>query len=88
VLGADESTLVVHLGKSYIVLLCLAFIIAIPLSYYAASGWLQRFAYRIEITPLLFIKAALFILVISLATVGIQSFRAARLNPVDALKEQ
>jgi len=34
------------------------------------------------------VKAALFILIISLLTVGIQSLKAARSNPVDALKEQ
>ena len=88
VLGASESSLVVQLGKTYVLLIILAFVIAMPFSYYAASQWLQKFAYRIEITPLLFVKAGLFILVISLLTVGIQSFKAARTNPVEALKEQ
>lgn len=88
VLGASESTLVMQLGKTYVLLIGLAFIIAAPFSYYAADQWLQKFAYRIDITPLLFVKAALFILIISLFTVGIQSLKAARSNPVDALKEQ
>lgn len=88
VLGASESTLVMQLGKTYVLLISLAFIIAAPFSYYAADQWLQKFAYRIDITPLLFVKAALFILIISLLTVGIQSLKAARTNPVDALKEQ
>lgn len=88
VLGATESILVMMLGKTYVLLILIAFIIATPFSYYAALQWLQKFAYRIDITPLLFVKAALFILVISLLTVGIQSFKAARANPVDALKEQ
>lgn len=88
VLGAGESTLVVHLARNYALLLAIAFIVAIPFSYYAAHTWLQRFAYRIEITSMLFVKAALFIMVMSLLTVGIQSFKAARANPVDALKEQ
>jgi putative ABC transport system permease protein len=88
VLGASESKLVIQLGKTYVWLISLAFIIAIPFSYYAAYQWLQKFAYRIEITPVLFVKAGLFILLISLLTVGIQSLKAARKNPVDALKEQ
>ncbi len=88
VLGASESALVLLLGKTYVVLICIAFIIATPFSYYAANEWLQKFAYRIDVTPLLFVKAGLFILIISLLTVGIQSFKAARSNPVDALKEQ
>ena len=87
VLGAGEVNLVVQLSKNYISLIAIAFIIAAPLSYYAANEWLQKFAFRISITPLLFIKAALLIAGISLLTVGLQSIKAARANPVDALKE-
>jgi putative ABC transport system permease protein len=88
VLGAEEGSLVMHLARSYILLIGIAFVIAIPFSYFAAWEWLQKFAFRIPITPWLFIKAALFILTLSLLTVGIQSLKAARTNPVDALKEQ
>lgn len=88
VLGAEESSLVMELGKSYVILIIVAFVIAIPLSYFAAWEWLQKFPHRIEITPLLFMKAALFIIALALVTVGVQSLKAARKNPVDALKEQ
>jgi putative ABC transport system permease protein len=88
VLGAGEGNLVVQLGKNYALLIAIAFLAAIPFSYYAADQWLQKFAFRISITPILFVKAALLIAGISLLTVGIQSFKAARANPVDALKEQ
>jgi putative ABC transport system permease protein len=88
VLGAEESLLVLQLAKSYMVVIAIAFVIAIPFSYYAADQWLQKFAFHINITPMLFVQAALSILVISLLTIGIQSFKAARTNPVDALKEQ
>jgi putative ABC transport system permease protein len=87
VLGASESSLVMKLAKVYVTLILFAFIIAAPFSYYAATQWLQKFAYHIDITPVLFLKAGAFILIISLLTVGIQSFKAARRNPVDALKE-
>ncbi len=88
VLGADDANLVFGLSKSYLLLIVIAFVIAIPVSYYAAEQWLQKFPYRIEITYLLFVKAALLITALSLLTVGIQSFKAARTNPVNALKEQ
>ena len=87
VLGATDNSLVILLGKTYVLLIAIAFIIAAPFSYFAANAWLQKFAYHIDVTPLLFLKAGLFILIISLLTVGIQSFQAARRNPVDALKE-
>ncbi|MCW5910248.1 MAG: ABC transporter permease [Cyclobacteriaceae bacterium] len=88
ILGAREVNIVLQLGKSYMLLIVIAFIVAIPVSYYAAYEWLQKFAFRIPITPLLFIKTGLFIIIISILTVGIQSLKAARANPVDALKEQ
>lgn len=88
VFGASEPQLIVHLGKSYVLLICMAFIVAIPLSYYAAHAWLQTFAYRTDITPLLFVKAAVAIFAVSMITVGIQSLKAAAGNPVHALKEQ
>lgn len=88
VLGASEKSLLILLAKNYMVLIAIAFVIAIPLSYYATWQWLQNFVFRIQITPLLFVKAGLLILVISLVTIGVQSLRATRANPVDALKEQ
>jgi putative ABC transport system permease protein len=88
VLGAEEFSLVFQLGKAYVILIAIAFLIAIPFSYYAAQIWLEKFAYRITITPMLFVKSSVFILLISFVTVGIQSLRAARTNPVDALKDQ
>lgn len=88
VLGANDTSLILHLGKGYIVLIGIAFLVAIPVSYYFAAQWLAKFPYRVEITPLLFVKAALMIIVLSFITVGFQSFKAARSNPVDALKEQ
>jgi putative ABC transport system permease protein len=88
VLGAKESQLVVQLGKTYILLICVAFVVAIPFSYYTASKWLETFPYRTEVTAMLFVKAAVGILAISMLTVGIQSLKAARTNPVNALKEQ
>jgi putative ABC transport system permease protein len=88
VFGAGETATVMRLIKTYLLLIAISFIVAVPFSYFLSEKWLQKFAYRIEITPLLFIKAALLILAISLVTVGIQSFKAARTNPVNALKEQ
>jgi putative ABC transport system permease protein len=88
VLGATDTGLVVQLAKNYMLLIAIAFVIAVPVSYYAAQQWLQKFTYHIDVTPMLFVKTGLFILTISLLTVGIQSLKAARSNPVDALKEQ
>jgi putative ABC transport system permease protein len=87
VLGADDAGLVFQLAKNYVLLIGIAFIVAIPVSYYAVGEWLQKFAFHIQVTAMLFVKAGILILFITLLTVGIQSLNAVRSNPVDALKE-
>ena len=64
----------------------MANIIAWPLAYFAMNRWLQNFAYRINIGIGTFILAALLALVIALLTVGYQAIKAARANPVEALR--
>jgi putative ABC transport system permease protein len=88
VLGAEVPSLILLLTRNYFILIAIAFVVAIPFSYYAANKWLEEFVYKIEVSPLLFVKAGLFILIVTIVTVGVQSFSAARSNPVNALKEQ
>ena len=49
------------------------------------NGWLRGFAYRTSMSPWIFIGAGLAALVISWLTVGLQTLKSARTNPVDAL---
>jgi putative ABC transport system permease protein len=88
VLGAAEGSLVVMLSKTYIALLFLAFVLAIPISYFAAIAWLERFVYHISLSPVIFLKSGLVIVLLALVTVVIQSLRAARSNPVSVLKSE
>jgi len=61
-------------------------IIAWPIAYYAMNRWLQNFAYRINISIFAFVLSGLITLIIALLTISIQSFKAARANPVRTLK--
>jgi putative ABC transport system permease protein len=88
VLGAEEGSLVVMLSKMYIGLLFIAFVLAIPISYFAATAWLERFVYHISLSPQIFLKSGLVIAALALVTVVIQSLRAARSNPVSVLKSE
>lgn len=88
VLGAAEGSLVVMLSKTYLTLLFFAFVLAIPISYFAATAWLERFVYHITLSPAIFLKSGLVIAVLALVTVVIQSLRAARSNPVSVLKSE
>jgi ABC-type antimicrobial peptide transport system permease subunit len=70
------------------VLIAISFIIAIPLGWYLMNGWLQNFAYRISMSPWIFIIAVAVSIVIAWFTVGYKAIRAALVNPVRSLKSE
>lgn len=84
--GADIFSLVVLLTKDFSKLIIVAFLIAVPLAWYAMDNWLQDFAYQITIRPQIFLYAGLAALLIAWTTVSYHSVKAAMANPVEALK--
>ena len=74
------------LNYDFIKWVAIAFVIASPIAYYAMSKWLQNFAFKTELSWWIFALAWLLILSIALLTVSLQSLRAARRNPVEALR--
>ena len=88
VFGASVGSLLMLLTRSYFILILIAFVVIIPISYLAAGEWLNNFAYHIEVTPWMYVKACGLILVITLLTVSFQSIRAALSNPARALKSE
>lgn len=64
----------------------LANFVAWPLAWYAMNRWLQGFAYRIDIGWMIFALAGGLALLIALATVSLQTLKAALANPVDSLR--
>jgi len=88
VLGATIVQITKLLSYEFILLVGIASIIAVPVTWYAAANWLQRFAYRIQVSPIVFIITALFAIILTLLTVGIQAIRAASANPVESLRTE
>ena len=86
VLGASVPGIVTILSKEFVKWVLVANIIAWPIAYFTMNRWLQDFAYKTRLTIWTFIFSALFVLLIALLTVSYQSIKAARSNPVDALK--
>lgn len=66
----------------------LAFIVAVPISWFTMLKWLEGFAYKTAISWWVFAVAGCTALVIALLTVSWQSLKAALANPVDALKDE
>lgn len=86
--GATIAQILSLLNKDFLKWVVVAFIIAIPISWYATHRWLEGFAYKTAISWWVFVLAGLVTLCISLLTVSWQSFKAAVANPVEALKEE
>jgi putative ABC transport system permease protein len=88
VLGADVRNIVTLLSKDFIALVLMAILIATPVSWYTMNKWLEGFAYRIEIHPLVFILAGCIALLIAVFTISFQSVKSALMNPVNSLKSE
>lgn len=85
--GASVKDVVILLSKDSLALVLLAALISFPLSWWAMHRWLEGFAYRISLSPGLFIIAGTALIVITLLTISFQSIRAAVANPVNTLKQ-
>ncbi|WP_316751479.1 ABC transporter permease [Pedobacter gandavensis] len=86
VLGASTFELVKMLNGSFLMMVFLANLVAWPLAYLFVSKWLSTFAYRIELSIWPFVLAMCISMLITLITVSIRSYKAARANTIDALK--
>lgn len=86
VLGASITNILVLLSKDTLKLMLVSVFIAVPVAYLAMQRWLENFAYRIEISILLFIGATSLAIAIALFTVVIQSYQAAVVNPIRSLR--
>ncbi|MGB0931361.1 MAG: ABC transporter permease [Chitinophagales bacterium] len=86
VLGATVSDVVLLLSKEFGALILVAFMIAIPVSYYVMYEWLNDFEYHVNIGLGTFVLAGILMLVFAWLTVGYQSVKAGIGNPVKALR--
>lgn len=86
VMGASLNELMILLSKNFAIMILIAFVIASPITYVFMAGWLENFAYRIEINPLLFLIGGAVALLIALATVSYHVVKAVRANPVSSLR--
>ncbi|MDE2724324.1 MAG: ABC transporter permease, partial [Gemmatimonadota bacterium] len=86
VLGASTPHLVMLLSREFIFLVLLANGIAWPIAYYLMRDWLSGFAYQTDLNILPFVASAIMALIIAFGTVSMQAIRAARSNPIDALR--
>ncbi|HEX3385845.1 MAG TPA: FtsX-like permease family protein, partial [Mucilaginibacter sp.] len=88
VLGASVMGIIRLLATEFMLLIFVSIFIAAPVAWYAMNRWLQDFAYKTQINWWVFIAAGGFATLIALATISVQSIKAALRNPVKSLRSE
>ncbi len=86
VLGATVKSIFVLLSGKFVRLMIGSFLMAIPAGFYLSRSWLEEFAYRINLEPMVFIWSGIITLMMVLLAIGTQSLKAAVSDPVDTLR--
>ncbi|MDW3193142.1 MAG: ABC transporter permease [Cytophagales bacterium] len=86
VLGATVSSIFVLLSSRFMRLIVFSFLFAIPTGLYLSSNWLESFAFRISLDPMIFVWSGLISSMMVLMAIGLQSLKAAISDPVDSLR--
>jgi putative ABC transport system permease protein len=84
--GARQRDILSSLNLNVIKCFLVAFVIACPAGWYIMNKWLEGFVYRISISWWIFAAAGLAVFTVTVLTVSLQSLKAVRRNPVEALR--
>jgi len=88
VLGASIRNVMLLIANEFVALIGIAFLVAVPLTWYLTSRWLTNFTEHISIGPWPFLAAGLSVLTIACLTISWLSFNAASSNPTQALRNE
>lgn len=88
VLGASVNSVMLMFSKDFAKLILLSFALSAPISGILMNMVLQEFAYRITLGPLMFLSGLGITMLITVITVGVRSYRAASINPVNSLRSE
>lgn len=86
VLGASIPSLIGLIAREFIRLVLWSLVLAVPIAWWAADAWLADFAYRISLQWWMFALPGVLAVLVTLLTVSSQALKAARVNPVEALR--
>jgi putative ABC transport system permease protein len=84
--GASVGQILVLLNTDILKWVMIAFVLACPAAWFIMNRWLRDFAFRTGISWWIFVLAGLAAILISMLTISLQIYRAARQNPVNTLR--
>ena len=88
VFGSSTKEILMMFNRRYLLILLGCFVVAAPIGYMVGVHWLEGFAVRTAISPLLFLVSFLLIALITMLTVTYQSWKNATENPVNSIKNE
>lgn len=88
ILGASVMQIIALLSVNFIKLITVAFIIAIPIAWWATHNWLQNFAYHTALSWWIFLLSGIIMITAALTILCIRAGRAAMVNPVKSLRSE
>ncbi|MBP7407585.1 MAG: ABC transporter permease [Flavobacteriales bacterium] len=88
VMGADTLRITYLVTRDFLLLVFIGSVLAVPLAWFGVGRWLENFAFRTAIEPVVFVLAALVVLMIAAFTVSFRAVRAAQTDPVVALRHE
>ena len=86
--GATEFEIMRMLNYNFMRWIVIAFVIAVPIAYYAMTKWLESFAYKAPLSWWVFALTGVVVVALSVLSISLQSWRAARANPIDYLRAE
>lgn len=88
VLGASVQQILFLISKDFLKLVLIALILALPLTWWFLNNWLQQYEYRIDLSIWMFAGVGIFLLLLTLLVVSLNSMTAALRNPVKPLRTE
>ena len=87
-LGASVQQVLLLISKEFLKLVLVAFVIAVPLTWWFMNNWLDKYTYRVTISIWLFGVVGAVVLLLTLVVVSLNTVRAAMSNPVKSLRTE
>jgi len=84
--GAGVPGILVLITRDFVIWIAIALVLAAPVAWFAMSRWLEGYVYKTDIGLWILFLSGAIVLLISIMTIGIQSWKAATKNPVEALR--
>ena len=88
VFGSSTKEILMMFNRRYLYILLGCFVVAAPVGYLLGQHWLEGFAVKTTISPLLFLVSFLLVTLITMLTVTYQSWKNASENPVNSIKTE